>query len=107
MGAAEIKDGGGELCEAGRKAHPSDILTKAVDGETLGRHMEALGMVYREGRNEHTPEYNPKERVGPKEQEATGRWSEAGQEPQVKPHIQNPRCTGANLDKKHIDEDHH
>ena len=30
----------------------SDILTKAVEREVIDRHMEALGMEYREGRHE-------------------------------------------------------
>ena len=76
------------------RRNPSDILTKAVDGETLARHVEALGMTFREGRNEVTPEYNPKERIGPEEEEATGGWSEEGQEPQVKPDPE-PRSTKA------------
>ena len=61
------------------RRNPSDILTKAVDGETLRRHVDAIGMEFREGRNEATPAYNPKERVGPEEDEAIGRhggdWS--------------------------------
>ena len=43
------------------KRNTSDMLTKAVDHETLSRHMQSLGMVYREGRNENTPAYNGRE----------------------------------------------
>ena len=43
------------------KMNTSDMLTKAVDHETLSRHMQSLGMVYREGRNENTPAYNGRE----------------------------------------------
>ena len=36
----------------------SDILTKAVEGEVLSRHMEALGLTFAEGRHKDTPAYN-------------------------------------------------
>ena len=36
----------------------SDILTKAVDGEVLTRHMESLGLEFAEGRHKDTPECN-------------------------------------------------
>ena len=59
------------------RRNPSDILTKAVDGETLARHMEAMGVEFRSGRHEMTPEYNPKEGVGLEEKEATGGWGDS------------------------------
>ena len=40
----------------------SDILTKPVDAETLERHMERLGLEFREGRNELTPDFNGDEK---------------------------------------------
>ena len=40
------------------KANTSDMLTKAVDRETILKHMATLGMEYREGRNSSTPAYN-------------------------------------------------
>ena len=39
----------------------SDILTKAVEGEVLTRHMESLGLEFAEGRHKDTPEYNGQE----------------------------------------------
>ena len=40
------------------KKNTSDMLTKAVDSDTLMRHMQALGMEFREGRNSATPAFN-------------------------------------------------
>ena len=40
------------------KKNTSDMLTKAVDSDTLMRHMQALGMWFREGRNPATPAFN-------------------------------------------------
>ena len=34
------------------------MLTKAVEKEVIDRHMQSLGMEYRSGRSEITPEYN-------------------------------------------------
>ena len=39
----------------------SDILTKPVEAETMGRHMKSLGLEFREGRNPLTPAFNGKE----------------------------------------------
>ena len=36
-------------------------MTKAVEKELIDRHMQALGLWYRDGRHEETPEYNGKE----------------------------------------------
>ena len=41
----------------GRK-NTSDMLTKAVEREVILRHLQSLGMSFRSGRNENTPEYN-------------------------------------------------
>ena len=43
----------------GRK-NTSDMLTKAVEREVILRHLQSLGMTFRSGRNENTPEYNGK-----------------------------------------------
>ena len=40
------------------KDNTSDILTKPVDGETLSKHMEALGLDFHEGRHSLTPSYD-------------------------------------------------
>ena len=40
------------------KKNTSDMLTKAVDSDTLMRHMQALGIEFREGRNSATPAFN-------------------------------------------------
>ena len=39
----------------------SDILTKPVDAEVMGRHMQGMGFEFRSGRNELTPAFNGKE----------------------------------------------
>ena len=40
----------------------SDILTKPVEAEVLGRHMQGLGFEFREGRNVLTPDFNGEEK---------------------------------------------
>ena len=40
------------------KENTSDIMTKAVEAETLNRHMSSLGMDFREGRHKDTPDYD-------------------------------------------------
>ena len=40
------------------RLNTSDMLTKAVERDTLMRHIQALGMVFRAGRNSATPEFN-------------------------------------------------
>ena len=39
----------------------SDILTKPVEAEVLGRHLQSLGLEFREGRHELTPDFNGQE----------------------------------------------
>ena len=39
----------------------ADMMTKAVEKEIIDRHMQALGMEYRDGRHEETPEYTGQE----------------------------------------------
>ena len=39
------------------KRNTSDMMTKAVEGEVINRHMQALGLQYRSGRHEATPAY--------------------------------------------------
>ena len=51
------------------KLNTSDILTKPVDRETLMRHMQSLGLHFRQGRNPCTPAYNGKEDGSPGEGE--------------------------------------
>ena len=36
-------------------------MTKAVEADTLDRHMKALGLEFRNGRHEDTPKYDGKE----------------------------------------------
>ena len=43
------------------KKNTSDMLTKAVEQEVIQRHMQALGMQFRSGRNPATPAYTGKE----------------------------------------------
>ena len=47
----------------------SDMLTKAVEREVIMRHLQSLGMHFREGRNRHTPEFNGKADGLPEEEE--------------------------------------
>ena len=49
------------------KRNTSDMLTKPVERETINRHMEALGMEFREGRNQHTPAFDGRADGAPKE----------------------------------------
>ena len=39
----------------------ADMMTKAVEKEIIDRHMQALGLEYRDGRHEETPEYTGQE----------------------------------------------
>ena len=59
------------------------MLTKAVDRDTLVRHMNALGMECREGRHPCTPEYNGCVE-GAKEEEAEAAEDEPGDEEKPK-----------------------
>ena len=43
------------------KENTSDIMTKAVEAETLNRHMEALRLEFQEGRHKDTPGYDGEE----------------------------------------------
>ena len=43
------------------KENTSDIMTKAVEAETLNRHMEALKLEFQEGRHEDTPSHDGEE----------------------------------------------
>ena len=65
------------------KKNTSDMLTKAVDRETLVRHMDALGMECREGRHPCTPAYNGCDE-GAKEEEAEAAEDEPGDEEEPK-----------------------
>ena len=54
---------GGEVCfmKLDGKRNTSDMMTKPVEAEVIDRHMQALGLQFRDGRNEATPAYNGKE----------------------------------------------
>ena len=52
------KDGSVSYEKLDGTKNTSDILTKAVEGEVLNRHMEAFGLEFAEGRHEDTPAYN-------------------------------------------------
>ena len=43
------------------KRNTSDMMTKPVEAEIIDRHMQALGLQFRSGRNNLTPAYNGKE----------------------------------------------
>ena len=59
------KNGEAEYKKVDGKANTSDMLTKAVDADTINRHMATLGLEFREGRNSLTPTYNKKEQADP------------------------------------------
>ena len=50
------------------KANTSDMLTKPVEREIINRHMEALGMEFRGGRNPNTPSFDGKADGAPEEE---------------------------------------
>ena len=52
------KNGEADYRKVDGKANTSDMLTKAVDRETIVRHMSTLGLDFRDGRNPLTPEHN-------------------------------------------------
>ena len=52
------KEGEVNYCKLDGKRNTSDIMTKAVEGEVLGRHMQSLGLQYRTGRHQCTPLYD-------------------------------------------------
>ena len=43
------------------KRNTSDMMTKPVEADIIDRHMQALGLQFRSGRNPMTPAYNGKE----------------------------------------------
>ena len=43
------------------KRNTSDMMTKPVEADIIDRHMQALGLEYRDGRHEETPEYTGQE----------------------------------------------
>ena len=43
------------------KRNTSDMMTKPVEAEVIDRHMQALGLQFRSGRNSMTPAYTGKE----------------------------------------------
>ena len=49
------------------KSNTSDMLTKAVDKDTIEKHMCSLGLEFRAGRNSITPAYSGKDDGGPDE----------------------------------------
>ena len=49
------------------KSNTSDMLTKAVEKDTIEKHMKTLGLEFRAGRNAHTPAYTGKNDGGPEE----------------------------------------
>ena len=90
----ESKGGEVKYIKLEGRRNPSDILTKAVDGETLRRHVDAIGMEFREGRNEVTPAYNRKERGGLEEEEAIGRHGEEWSGEDCDPKLAQTRTQG-------------
>ena len=52
------KEGSVHYVKLDGSKNTSDILTKPVDAEILGRHMQGLGFEFREGRNVLTPDFN-------------------------------------------------
>ena len=54
------KAGEVNYCKLDGKKNTSDIMTKAVDGELIKKHMQTLGLQYREGRHKDTPAYDGK-----------------------------------------------
>ena len=81
------------------KKNTSDMMTKAVEGEVINRHMQALGLQYRSGRHEATPVYSggDMEIPGGSAEEAQGEGSTARQDdrpkPKAKPSITRTRST--------------
>ena len=59
------KNGEADYRKVDGKANTSDMMTKAVDRETITRHMNTLGLEFRDGRNPLTPEYNKKDEEDP------------------------------------------
>ena len=54
------KAGEVNYCKLDGAKNTSDIMTKAVDGELIKRHMQTLRLQYREGRHKDTPAYDGK-----------------------------------------------
>ena len=59
------KNGEAEYRKVEGKANTSDMLTKAVDRETITRHISTFGLEFRDGRNPMTPEFNRKDAEDP------------------------------------------
>ena len=51
------------------KTNTSDMLTKPVDREVILKHMQSLGLCFKEGRHEATPAYTGREDGTPQEEE--------------------------------------
>ena len=49
------------------KVNTSDMMTKPVEQEVIRRHMQSLGLIFKEGRHEATPAYTGKEDGVPEE----------------------------------------
>ena len=54
------KAGEVNYCKLEGKKNTSDIMTKAVEGGVIQRHMQTLGLQYRAGRHKDTPAYDGK-----------------------------------------------
>ena len=77
------------------KENTSDIMTKAVEAETLNRHMSSLGMDFKEGRHIETPDYDGHEDgVGSKTSMELEEVVDVDREPKLSQH-HHPRRTSA------------
>ena len=57
----KAKEGAVSYLKLPGKENTSDIMTKAVEAETLNRHMAELGLEFQEGRHRDTPDYDGRE----------------------------------------------
>ena len=92
------------------KRNTSDMMTKAVEKEVIMRHMQSLGLQWREGRHSATPAYTGGEDGIPQDQQEEGkrrggarqaaRDGSSTPKPKVKPSSTKPKAAGDNLLKK-------
>ena len=64
------KDGSVKFAKLPGSDNTSDMLTKAVEGDVIQKHMLSLGLTFAQGRHEATPAYTGREDGTPQEGEA-------------------------------------